>query len=230
MKARYCSTSARIEICARSTFWLRARVSSRSSGPSQPSRSSVSSSGAARSGRSSKSWCAFTSAEYQAIVVVRSFEHRRLWITQASASKASRFSTASAKSRPSALVARPMPSLARAAPSPSADHRRPPRRPRYCRRARRCTATRRRSRRRRTPRRARPRSPDSAFMLVSSLISKPSKPMRSRMISPITIGDWLAGQFRVPGGVEHMRDHRHRRAPQPLERLRGRSPAPRRWR
>src|SRR3954469_23141420 len=42
MKARYCSTRARIEIFARSTFWVRASVSSRSSGPSQPSRSSVS--------------------------------------------------------------------------------------------------------------------------------------------------------------------------------------------
>src|SRR3546814_13971015 len=44
MKVRYFSTSARIEICLRSTFWLRASVSSRSSGPSQLSSESCSAS------------------------------------------------------------------------------------------------------------------------------------------------------------------------------------------
>ena len=42
MKARYCSASARIEIFVRSTFCSRARLSSRSIGPSNPSRSRTS--------------------------------------------------------------------------------------------------------------------------------------------------------------------------------------------
>src|SRR3546814_2000395 len=44
MKVRYFSTSARIEICLRSTFGLRASVSSRSSGPSQLASESCSAS------------------------------------------------------------------------------------------------------------------------------------------------------------------------------------------
>src|SRR3546814_1855443 len=44
MKVRYCSTSARIEICLRSTFWLRASDSNRSSGPSQLSSDNCSAS------------------------------------------------------------------------------------------------------------------------------------------------------------------------------------------
>ena len=47
-KPRYCSASRRIEIRRRSTFWLRASVSSRSSGPSKPSTSTTSASAASR--------------------------------------------------------------------------------------------------------------------------------------------------------------------------------------
>ena len=53
MKARYCSASARIEMRWRSTFWRRASSSSRSSGPSKPSTSTSSAGSPSRSlGRS----------------------------------------------------------------------------------------------------------------------------------------------------------------------------------
>ena len=54
---------------------------------------------------------------------------------------------------------------------------------------------------------------------MSSLISQPSKPIRSRMMSRITIGDRLAGRSAIPGGVDDVRRHPHRRPGEALERL-----------
>ena len=62
------------------------------------------------------------------------------------------------------------------------------------------------------------KSPESAFIEVSSLISSPSKPISPRMISL----DHLAGRRRrvvgIDRAVDDMRGHRHRQVGQRLER------------
>ncbi len=84
-----------------------------------------------------------------------------------------------------------------------------------CRRS----GARRRSPRRRRPRRAAHGRRASASIPMSSLIRKPSKPIRWRMMSWMTIGDCDAGPVRVPLLVEQVAGHPHRRAAKPLERF-----------
>ena len=76
---------------------------------------------------------------------------------------------------------------------------------------------------RRTPPPARPpcarrTRPASACMPRSSDISSPSKPIRPRTISAITVGERLAQRSAIPGAVDDVRGHRHQRIVQPLER------------
>ena len=56
-------------------------------------------------------------------------------------------------------------------------------------------------------------------MPMSSLISQPSKPMRPRMMSLDDDRRQARRPLSVPGGVDDVRDHPHRRVAQPLERL-----------
>ena len=60
--------------------------------------------------------------------------------------------------------------------------------------------------------------PRKAFMLRSSLISRPSKPISPRMTSRVTISDVLAGCSASIGRINDMRRHRCRQMRQRLER------------
>ena len=62
------------------------------------------------------------------------------------------------------------------------------------------------------------KSPESAFIEVSSLISRPSNPISPRMISRTTFSDVVAGAAGSIGAVDDMRGHAHRQVIERLER------------